>query len=27
LTKINEWIPEPLRLADINSKNVWLIWG
>lgn len=21
LTKINEWIPEPLRLADINSKN------
>jgi deoxyribonuclease V len=22
LTKINEWIPEPLRLADINSKNV-----
>lgn len=22
LTKINEWIPEPLRLADINSKNI-----
>ena len=21
LTKTNEWIPEPLRLADINSKN------
>jgi deoxyribonuclease V len=21
LTKINQWIPEPLRIADINSKN------
>ena len=21
VTKTNEWIPEPLRLADINSKN------
>ena len=21
ITKTNEWIPEPLRLADINSKN------
>ena len=21
VTKTNEWVPEPLRLADINSKN------